>query len=100
MGDVIKKMYEEIYNEPCDGAGQNAYFAYDAFQVVKDAVERAGSSDSAAIREALEAVNDVQGLTCKISIRTDHKVVRDAIIFRVGETQFEAIESYTINYDE
>ncbi|MBQ6684661.1 MAG: ABC transporter substrate-binding protein [Firmicutes bacterium] len=98
--DGFKKMYEEVYNEPCDGAGQNAYFAYDAFQVVKDAVERAGSSDSAAIREALEAVNDVQGLTCKISIRTDHKVVRDAIIFRVGETQFEAIESYTINYDE
>lgn len=98
--DGFKKMYEEIYNEPCDGAGQNAYFAYDAFQVVKDAVERAGSSDPVAIREALEAVNDVQGLTCKISIRPDHKVVRDAIIFRVGETQFEAIESYTINYDE
>ena len=98
--DDFKKLYEDTYGEPCDGAGQNAYFAYDAFQVIKDSVTRVDSTDSADIRDALESVNDVQGLTCKLSIRKDHKVVRDAIIFKVGETKFEALDSYTVEYDE
>lgn len=98
--DSFKALYEETYGEECDGAGQNAYFAYDAFQLVVDAVTRVDSTESADIRNALEDVNDVQGLTCKISIRKDHKVVRDAIIFKVGETKFDALESYTVEYDK
>ncbi len=65
----------------------------------QDSVERAGSTDSAAIRDALETVDHVEGLTCDISIREDHKVVRDAIIFQVGESAFEAIDTYEISYD-
>lgn len=98
--DGFKAKYEKEYNEPCDGAGQNAYFAYDALMVIKDAVERAGSTNSKDIRDALEKVKDVQGLTCKISIRKDHKVVRDVIIFEVGDTKFEAIDSYTVDYED
>lgn len=90
---------QDTFGEPCDAAGQNAYFAYDAFAVIKDSVERAGSTDSAAIRDALETVDHVEGLTCDISIREDHKVVRDAIIFQVGESAFEAIDTYEISYD-
>lgn len=98
--DGFKAMYEEIYHEPCDGAGQNAYFAYDAFQVIKAAVEAADSTDPAAIRDALENVKDVQGLTCPITIREDHRVVRSAIIFEVGTEKFEAIESYMVDYGD
>ncbi len=98
--DGFKAMYEEIYHEPCDGAGQNAYFAYDAFQVIKAAVEAADSTEPAAIRDALETVKDVQGLTCPIAIREDHKVVRSAIIFEVGTEKFEAIESYMVDYGD
>lgn len=98
--DDFKAMYEGIYHEPCDGAGQNAYFAYDAFQVIKAAVEAAGSNDPAAIRDALENVENVPGLTCPITIRKDHKVVRSAIIFEVGTEKFEAIESYMVDYGD
>ncbi|WP_298024920.1 ABC transporter substrate-binding protein [uncultured Dysosmobacter sp.] len=98
--DGFKAMYEEIYHEPCDGAGQNAYFAYDAFQVIKAAVEAADSTEPTAIRDALETVKDVQGLTCPITIRKDHKVVRSAIIFEVGAEKFEAIESYMVDYGD
>ena len=98
--DDFKAWYEDTYGEVCDGAGQNAYFAYDAFYIVDQAVTKAGSTDSAAIRDALETITDVQGLTCKISINKNHQVIRDAIIFKVGETQFEAVESYTISYDD
>ena len=97
--DEFKATYQDTFGEPCDAAGQNAYFAYDAFAVIKDSVERAGSTDSAAIRDALETVDHVEGLTCDISIREDHKVVRDAIIFQVGESAFEAIDTYEISYD-
>ena len=50
--------------------------------------------------DALETITDVQGLTCKISINKNHQVIRDAIIFKVGETDFEAVDSYTISYDD
>lgn len=59
--DSFKAMYEEAYHEPCDGAGQNAYFAYDAFVVIKQAVESAGSTAPKDIRDALETVENAQG---------------------------------------
>lgn len=97
--DDFKAWYEETYGEECDGAGQNAYFAYDAFYIIDQAVTKAGSTAPEAIRDALETVTDVQGLTSKLTISKNHQVIRDAIIFKVGESQFEAVDSYTINYD-
>ena len=93
-------MYEEAYHEPCDGAGQNAYFAYDAFVVIKQAVESAGSTAPKDIRDALETVENAQGLTTPITIRKDHKVIRSAIIFRVGAEKFEAIDTYMVDYGD
>lgn len=74
--DSFKAMYEEAYHEPCDGAGQNAYFAYDAFVVIKQAVESAGSTAPKDIRDALETVENAQGLTTPITIRKDHMTKR------------------------
>ena len=98
--DSFKAMYEEAYHEPCDGAGQNAYFAYDAFAVIKQAVESAGSTAPKDIRDALETVENAQGLTTPITIRKDHKVIRSAIIFRVGAEKFEAIDTYMVDYGD
>lgn len=98
--DSFKAMYEEAYHEPCDGAGQNAYFAYDAFVVIKQAVESAGSTAPKDIRDALETVENAQGLTTPITIRKDHKVIRSAIIFRVDAEKFEAIDTYMVDYGD
>lgn len=98
--DSFKAMYEEAYHEPCDGAGQNAYFAYDVFVVIKQAVESAGSTAPKDIRDALETVENAQGLTTPITIRKDHKVIRSAIIFRVDAEKFEAIDTYMVDYGD
>ena len=51
--------------------------------MIKQAVESAGSTAPKDIRDALETVENAQGLTTPITIRKDHKVIRSAIIFRV-----------------
>ncbi len=98
--DDFRAMYEEVFGEPCDSTGQNAYFAYDAFQVIKAAVEAADSTNSVAIRDALETVTDVPGLTGPVTIRKDHKVIRPAFIFEVKTDRFAVVESYMVDYGD
>ncbi len=51
-------------------------------------------------RDALETVENAQGLTTPITIRKDHKVIRSAIIFRVDAEKFEAIDTYMVDYGD
>ncbi len=68
--------------------------------LIKQAVESAGSTAPKDIRDALETVENAQGLTTPITIRKDHKVIRSAIIFRVGAEKFEAIDTYMVDYGD
>ncbi|HWR60977.1 MAG TPA: ABC transporter substrate-binding protein, partial [Clostridia bacterium] len=98
--DEFKKWYREVNNnEEPDAAGSNAYFAYDAFVYLKAAIEKAGTADSAAIRDALEEVEKVEGLTGAITMLKDsHNPIRSVNIFEVKKDHFESISNFIVEY--
>ncbi len=99
LNDFKEWYRQENNNAEPDEAGSNAYFAYDAFTFLKAAIEKAGSSDPVAIRDALEKTTDVVGLTGKVTMLPEsHNPVRSANIFRVDADVFTPIEKFTVEY--
>ncbi len=84
------KIYREAYDrEP------NAFAAlgWDAYMLMLDAIERAGSVDPEAMREAIAETEKFEGVTGWITINEDHDATKSAVVKTVenGEFKFLAI---------
>lgn len=77
--------YEEKFNKP---ANAFAALGYDAYMVILDAIERAGSADSQAIRDALSETKDFTGATGHITLDQNGDAVKSAIIKKVENGEF------------
>ncbi|GFN35319.1 ABC transporter substrate-binding protein [Tepidimicrobium xylanilyticum] len=77
--------YEEKFNKP---ANAFAALGYDAYMVILDAIERAGSADSQAIRDALSETKDFTGATGHITLDENGDAVKSAIIKKVENGEF------------
>jgi branched-chain amino acid transport system substrate-binding protein len=64
--------YKAAYNTPPENAF--AALGYDTVGLIADAITRAGSTDSAKIRDALASTNGFQGITGSISYANDSRV--------------------------
>ncbi len=94
--DGLKEKYKAKFKENIDDMGTTGYFAYDAYMVLLDAIKKAGSTDSVAIRDALEKTKDVQGCNGKVSIKPeDHNTNRPAAIMTVESSQFKSVKTVT-----
>lgn len=90
-GSDLEKLYEHYRS--IDGGGSSVEpgactaTAYEAVQLVALAIERAGSTDSTAIRDALLQIVDFKGVTgARISLAgADRTAQRDVAIIRVHE---------------
>ncbi|SFP66628.1 ABC transporter substrate-binding protein [Tranquillimonas alkanivorans] len=76
--------YEEQYGESPSTFGG---YAYDAFHLLVDAIERAGSSDPQAIRDALEETEGHAGVTGVYTFGPDDHLGLDLSSFRMLEIQ-------------
>lgn len=80
------------FSEKFDGASPNAFHAlgYDSVYLLKDAIERAGSTDSAAIKEALEATENISLVSGNVTIDENHNPLKSATILEYvdGEQVF------------
>lgn len=65
-----------------------AALGYDAYMLVIDAIERAGSFDPDAIRDAMAATTDYQAVTGTISMDANGDAVKDAVILTVENGEF------------
>jgi len=65
-----------------------AALGFDAFNLVVDAIKRAGSTDPKAIRDAIAATKDYEGVTGIITLDINGDAVKDAIIRKVENGQF------------
>lgn len=92
--------YEELYGVSARLTGANAYMTHDALMLILAAVEECGSREPTDIRDTLEGIEDVQGISCKLSIDEEHHVIRDAIIYESGPDGQVPIETFTITYDD
>lgn len=91
----FKSKYLERYNEEAGTEGGNGFFANDALFVVIDAIERADSLDPKKIRDALETVKDVEGLTGLTSMnKLTHNPDKAISIFKIqiNPNKFEFIK--------
>lgn len=65
-----------------------AILGYDAMKLMADAITRAGSTDGAAIRDALAATKDFQGASGKISIDEQRNAKKPAVILKIDGGKF------------
>jgi branched-chain amino acid transport system substrate-binding protein len=60
-----------------------AALAYDAAKVLADAIKRAGGTDSAKLRDAINATKGFEGVTGLISINAERNAIKPAVILEV-----------------
>ncbi len=81
---AYKKAYEEGTGQPVSTFGG---YAYDAFEMLKAAIETAGSDDPAAIRDALEATSGYVGVTGEFNFSAEDHLGLDLSAFRMVEVK-------------
>lgn len=90
--DEIIQNFVTKFGEKHDGASPNAFhtLGYDTVYLLKDAIERAGSTDSAAIKDALEATEEISLVSGVVTIDENHHPIKSATILEYvdGEQVF------------
>jgi branched-chain amino acid transport system substrate-binding protein len=83
--DPLSQKFVAAYKKRFNGQIPDALTAaaYDAANVLFDAIKRAGSTDSAKIRDALAATRDFSGVTGNITINKDRDAIKPAVILQV-----------------
>ena len=85
--------YEAEYGRPPENAF--APLGYDAVGLIVDAIERAGSTEPAAIREALEQTRGYEAVTGEISYTRENMVPpKPVAIIEVQDAVFEIVETW------
>jgi branched-chain amino acid transport system substrate-binding protein len=70
-----------------------AALSYDAVRYVADAIQRAGSSENPALRDALASARDFPGVTGKITLDANRNPAKSAVITRVENGKFTYLET-------
>ena len=76
------KAYKAAYGAVPDAM---AALSYDAAMIMKDALTRAGSTDSAALRNAIAATKDFDAVTGKITLDANRDASKSAVVLKVAE---------------
>jgi len=83
--------YRRLFGFPPDSF---AATAYDAARIMLAAVERAGSLERSAIRDALAATRDFQGVTGAVTFDAARNAVKSVVVVRIGENGRQSVESH------
>jgi len=70
-----------------------AGLAYDAANILFDAIRRANSTDPAKIRDAVAQTKDYPGVTGKITINSDRNATKPAVILLVKDGKLQSAEA-------
>lgn len=110
-GQAVEGMYFATHYSPENDdplvAGFNARFrqrwgivsdtltglGYDAVMMLADAIKRAGTTDSAKLRDALAATKNFKGVTGTITLDAQRNPTKSAVVLRVKNGQFQFVES-------
>ncbi len=86
--EKFAKLFREKYNLAPDAV---SILCYDSYNLMVDAIERAGSFDPVAIRDALAATKDFQGAGGSITIDENGDAIKPAVLVKVvnGEYKYE-----------
>jgi branched-chain amino acid transport system substrate-binding protein len=89
---VVQK-FGKVYREKFGTLPDNfAALGYDAANVILDAIKRANSTDSAAIRDAIAQTKDFPGVSGAITIDAQRNASKPAVILAIREQQVQYFE--------
>jgi len=86
----VKKFRARWDNETPDSI---AALGYDAAQLLFDSLKRAGTTDSAKLREAIATTKDLPGVTGHITIDAQRNATKSAVILTVKDGRFAYVET-------
>jgi branched-chain amino acid transport system substrate-binding protein len=72
-----------------------AGLAFDAANILFDAIKRANTTDGAKVRDAIASTKEFPGVTGKITIDQDRNAVKPAVVLQVKNGQLEYVETIT-----
>ena len=84
--------YTARFGEAPDGL---AALAYDAAKILFAAMERAGTTDGPAVRDAIAQTRDFPGVTGRITIDAERNAVKPAVVLRVVDGTLQYVETIT-----
>lgn len=79
-----KQDFEARWDQPVSTFGGHAY---DALFILKDAIERAGTTDRAAVRDAIEQTSGFMGTAGEVNMSPDDHLGLDLSAFRMLEIE-------------
>lgn len=90
----FRKKYKDTFGKDVE---LNGYLAYDASNMLIDAIKRANSFDSTKIRDALETTN-ITGITGKIVVGKDthNPENKDAAIIKIDDGNYKFQQKYRV----
>jgi branched-chain amino acid transport system substrate-binding protein len=84
------KKYEAAHKEKPDAM---AALGYDSAMILFDAMKRAGTTDGKAVRAAIAAAKDFDGITGKITLDEKRNANKPAVILTIKDGVFSYVES-------
>jgi branched-chain amino acid transport system substrate-binding protein len=69
-----------------------AALGYDSAMILADAIRAAGSTDPAALRDAIAATRDHDGVTGKITLDAQRNATKSAVILTIGDGRFHFVK--------
>jgi branched-chain amino acid transport system substrate-binding protein len=95
VGSEVSKRFVENYKKRFNGKTPDALAAcgYDSAIVLADAIKRAGSTDSAKLRDAIAATKNFEAVTGRLTIDTNRDAAKSAVILQVKGGKFAYLET-------
>jgi len=70
-----------------------AALGYDSAGVLADAMKRAGTTDAAALRDAIAATKDYKGITGNTTLGPDRNAIKGAVVIKVEDGKFNFLQT-------
>ena len=70
-----------------------AALGYDSAEVMVDAIRRAGSTEEPAVRDALAATKDFEGVTGATTMDKDRNATKSAVVIMVKDGHFKFVQT-------
>lgn len=88
------KIYCDLFNKKYEKPSSSAAaLSFDAYMLVVDAIEKAGSTEPEAIKNALAGTKDYQGVTGVFNFDENNNPVKDVVIERIKDGKFRFLTS-------
>ena len=88
LGRKYLEVYHKKFNKAANTVGA---LTFDAYYMVLDAIERAGSLDTVKIRDALSQTKGFEGVTGTITIDKNGNAVKPAVIKKIEDGKFKFV---------